>query len=206
MLAPSTTQDHRDQLSSGADSGAQVAAVTDGSAGPDGLARADRIVLDPAAMTALRPDGRAVVLTHEALHVAMRASVAGRTPLWVSEGYAEVAGYRAPAARLAPRVVVGALREQVAATGLPTALPDDTAFSASAASIAPAYNEAWVAMTMLLERLGPARLTAFASAAASRGSDADVEDAAARALRTRAGLDVRPFTAQWRARVAGLTR
>ncbi len=207
VLAPATAQDYRDQLGSSADADAQVAAVTDGSTGADGLAHADRVVLDPVAMAALQPDGRSVVLTHEALHVAMRASVAGRTPLWVSEGYAEVAGYRAPARRLPAAQVVGALREEVVAgVGLPSALPDDAAFGASAPSIAPAYNASWVAMTLLLERLGPARLTAFATAAASRGSDADVEDAAAAALRDRAGLDLATFTAQWRQRVATLSR
>jgi hypothetical protein len=206
VLAPATEQDYRDQLGSAADADAQVAAVTDGSAGADGLAHADRIVLDPTAMASLRADGRAVVLTHEALHVAMRASVAGRVPLWVSEGYAEVAGYRAPAQRLAPERVVGALRAEVARTGLPSALPDDAAFGASAGSIAPAYNAAWVAMTMLLDRLGPARLTAFATAAASRGSDAEVAEATARALVARAGTDLPAFTATWRARVSTLTR
>lgn len=206
VIAPATEQDYRDQLGSGADADAQVAAVTDGSTGADGLAHADRIVLDPTAMASLQPDGRAVVLTHEALHVAMRAAVPGRVPLWVSEGYAEVAGYRAPAQRLAPDRVVGALKEQVARTGLPRALPDDAAFGASAGSIAAAYNAAWVAMTLLLDRLGPARLTAFAAAAASRGSDAEVADATARALRTRAGTDLTAFTAQWRARVSVLTR
>lgn len=206
VLAPATQEDYRAQLSSAADADAQVAAVTDGSAGTDGLAHADRIVLDPTAMASLRPDGRAVVLTHEALHVAMRASVAGRVPLWVSEGYAEVAGYRAPTQRLAPERVVGALTAEVARTGVPRALPDDAAFGASADSIAPAYNAAWVAMTMLLDRLGPARLTAFATAAASTGSDAEVAGATARALVAQAGTDLTAFTAQWRARVSTLTR
>ena len=206
VLAPAEEPDYRAQLSSPGDADGQVAAVTDGSSGLDGLAHADRVVLDPTAMAALTTDGRAVVLTHEALHVAMRASVAGRVPLWVSEGYAEVAGYRAPTTPLAPARVVGALRDEVARRGLPAALPDDAVFGASSESIAPAYNEAWVAMTMLLERLGPRGLTGFVTAAATRGSEAEVAPATARALRTRAGVELAAFTAQWRRRVAALTR
>lgn len=206
VLAPATEPDYRGLLRSPGDAGAQVAAVTDGGTGADGLAHADRVVLDPTAMASLQPDGRSVVVAHEALHVAMRASVRGRVPLWVSEGYAEVAGYRAPVRRLAPGRVVGALREQVTRTGLPATLPADADFATSADSLAPAYNGAWVAMTLLLERLGPARLTTFASTAATTGPDAAVGEATARALRAEAGTDLAAFTSQWRARVSALTR
>lgn len=204
VLQPGSDEDLDSLLSDPLGATGEVAAVTDGPTTTTAPAVADRVVLRPGAMAALRPEGRAVVLTHEALHVAVRATLPGRTPLWMSEGLAEVAGYLA-VPPLPAREVVRPLAEQVRERGLPAALPDDRDFGAGAASIAPAYNGSWVAMTLLRDRLGPARLTALVRLATSTGSAAAVAAAAARAL-TAYGIGLPELTRAWRARVATLTR
>ena len=74
LVVPATAEQMAGQLGQDAASVEQVAAVTDGTIGADGRAGADRVVVNPGAFARLRPDGRRVVITHEATHVAIRAS------------------------------------------------------------------------------------------------------------------------------------
>ncbi|MCB5181628.1 hypothetical protein, partial [Streptomyces antimicrobicus] len=81
-----------------------LAAVTTATVGA-GAAPADRVVLNPEGWAELSPAGRRIVLTHEVTHVATRAATTARTPLWLSEGFADWAAYRTgdrPPAEAAP--------------------------------------------------------------------------------------------------------
>lgn len=203
VVAPATVAQMQAQLSARERSVTQVAAVTDGPAPQDAVAATDRIVVNPQAFAALRPDGRKVVLTHETTHVAVRSSLVGRVPLWLSEGLADVAGYRT--VDLSDGAVVQALTSRVRQSGLPAALPADTAFDAATTTIAPAYNEAWLAVRLLEEEAGPAGLTRFYAAAASTGSDAAVAVATDAAFGTVLRTTRAAFTTRWLATVRSAT-
>ncbi|MEU6812147.1 hypothetical protein ABZ920_24850 [Streptomyces sp. NPDC046831] len=162
--------------------------------GPD-RTPADRIVVNPDAYEVLGSLGRQVVLTHEAAHVATRAHTDPATPLWLSEGYADWAGYRGSGRT--PGQVAPELRRAVAQGQAPAALPadGDFAFTGDAARLSRAYEGGWLACRLIAERWGEARLRAFYRAVGAHERRAGaVEDA----LREVLGTDLGTFTAQWR--------
>ena len=105
LVVPRTAAQMAEQVGQDKDSVTQVAAVTDGPFDARGRAGADRVVVNPAAFATLESRGQQVVVSHEATHVAIRATTDRAVPLWLSEGMADYVGYRD----------VGATRSQVAA-------------------------------------------------------------------------------------------
>ncbi|GAA3306102.1 hypothetical protein GCM10020295_61470 [Streptomyces cinereospinus] len=89
VLVPGSLEAMAALLGSTASAYRGIAAVTTGATG-SARAPADRVILNPEAYGAL---GQQVVLTHETTHVATRAHTGTRTPLWLSEGYADWIGY-----------------------------------------------------------------------------------------------------------------
>ncbi|WP_431946451.1 hypothetical protein [Actinacidiphila sp. bgisy167] len=135
---------------------ADVAAVTTGEAGGNGTAPAGRVIVNPEAFAGLSPFGRQVVLTHETTHVATRAATTSRTPMWLSEGFADWVAYRdsgRPATALAPE-----LRRDVTAAGPPRRLPADADFAPGAPAQAQAYEGAWLACRFIADTWGADRL------------------------------------------------
>ncbi|MFE1150296.1 hypothetical protein ACFW42_24745 [Streptomyces albidoflavus] len=166
-----------------------VAAVTTGS--PEPGTPADRIVVNPEAYRELDARGRQFVLTHETVHVATRAVTGPATPLWLSEGFADLAAHRAaprPLAAAAP-----ALSAAVARGEVPRALPYDAAFAfdGDSGALDRAYEGGWLACRLLADRWGEERLRAFYRAAGTRAGDA--------AFREVLGTTRAEFTAAWRA-------
>ncbi|MEO7070719.1 MAG: hypothetical protein ABI131_09540 [Nostocoides sp.] len=199
VVAPATVPQMQGQLSAQQGDVSQVAAVTDGPIDRGSTAHSDRIVLNPVAFADLQPAGRTVVLTHESTHVAIRSSLPGRVPTWISEGTADLVGYSTVS--LADNQIAGALVAQVKASGPPRALPVDSQFDAATTMIAPIYNQAWLAARLIDRAVGPSGLTRFYVASASAGSDSDVEAATAKAFRTVLRQTVAAFTITWLAEV-----
>jgi len=160
---------------------ADVAAVTVGPVG----APAQAVYVNGVAFTGLSELGRQVVLTHELVHVATRATGDGDAPTWLEEGYADHVAYLDSG--LAPDQIAG---EALAAV-LPTRLPSTADFDASGNAAAVAYGRAWAAVELVAERLPKAAgLRRFYRTAAQHGVSA--------ALRS-AGFSRRSaFVAAWR--------
>ncbi|MFI1967778.1 hypothetical protein [Streptomyces cinnamoneus] len=172
-----------------------IAAVTTGEVGGGPAAPADRIIVNPEAYGALGDFGRRIVLTHETAHVATRARTSAATPLWLSEGFADWAAYRATGrtARQAAPELAAALE----AGSAPRELPEDAdfGFTGEAGRLARAYEGGWLACRMIAERWGEERLVAFYAAVGARKKRAGAVDGA---LREVLGVSAGEFTQQWR--------
>ncbi|WP_324783778.1 hypothetical protein [Streptomyces sp. H51] len=196
VLVPKSLAGMAGLLGSPASSYRGIAAVTTGEVGGPPTAPADRIIVNPDAYAVLGGLGKQVVLTHETTHVATRAHTSAATPLWLSEGYADWAGYRGTgrtAAQAAPE-----LARAVADGRLPAALPADKdfAFSGDAGELARAYESGWLACRLIAERWGEVRLREFYRAVGDHERRAGaVEDAMKKVL----GTTPERFTARWRA-------
>lgn len=167
---------------------AQIAAVA-WPEGPDAATAAIRIVVNPEQAARLDEQGLAVLLTHEAVHVATR-SADSSAPTWLVEGLADYVAY-ASYPQTAP-TAESALLQRVRARKGPTAVPDDAQFSPTAASLSLSYAEAWTLCRFLAETYSPTRLERFYRAVSS-GTSTE------RALRSEFGLSSAQLTARWRA-------
>ncbi|MDJ0341137.1 hypothetical protein QMK19_07445 [Streptomyces sp. H10-C2] len=169
-----------------------IAAVTTGELGGSAAAPADRVIINPEAFGELSALGRQVVLTHETTHVATRAATTAATPLWLSEGFADWAGYSGTgrtARQAAPE-----LSRDVAAGKVPARLPSSADFGTTTSGLAQAYEGAWLACRLISGEWGAARLTQLYRAVATGGSlDSH--------LRAVLGTGLDDFTARWRAYV-----
>ena len=198
LVVPATAAQMAEQVGQDASSVAQVAAITDGPFALDGRAGADRVVVNPTAFADLEARGRQVVVSHEATHVAIRATTSTPVPLWLSEGMADYVGYRGVGV---PRTVVAeALLDQVRAGKGPRALPGPGDFDPSRSTIAPSYNAAWLAVHRIADRFGTAKLVRFYRAAASPtdgGAATDPEEATAAAFGSVLGTSQEAFTRDW---------
>ena len=177
----------------------QVAAVTDGPFDVRGRAGADRVVVNPSAFASLERRGQQVVVTHEATHVAIRATTNRPVPLWLSEGMADFVGYRDIDATRDQ--IAAALFAQVRAGKGPTGLPAPGDFDPSHATIGPSYNAAWLAVHRIADRWGVPALVRFYRAAAtsesSASSSSDPDTATAEAFRSVLHTTEAAFTSDW---------
>ena len=160
IVTPSTTEEFAKLLLRSADEGLdQVAAITEGVIDPGQPAQGDRVIINPKAFTALQPNGRRVVITHELTHVAARSSSTRPVPIWLSEGMADYVGYSGldlPRKRVASELL--ALVRQGKG---PQALPAADDFDPSRTTIAPSYSASWLAVSRLVDRYGQAKVVAF---------------------------------------------
>ncbi|MFQ6170563.1 hypothetical protein ACK8HX_03060 [Oryzobacter sp. R7] len=180
----------------------EVAATTEGPTDERGRATGDRVVLDPAAFDRLTPAGREVVLTHELVHVAVRATVPGRTAAWLSEGYADHVGYRradVPVERL-----LAPLLAEVRAGRGPSDLPRLDALAPAAGSIEVPYLAAWQAVEVLVAEHGEAAVRRLVVEGSATGTDADTEAATDRALGSVLGTSRAALVRRWRAHLDAL--
>ncbi|RKE18698.1 hypothetical protein [Streptomyces sp. TLI_171] len=194
---PLTEQQFATRMDVPADAYQGIAAVTLAVGGAPVHTPADRIVVNPDAYRQLSDLGRRVVVTHEATHVATRADTKPWTPLWLSEGVADYTGYQGTgrtARQIAPE-----LAKDVQAGRLPVDLPADAAFTAGAAGIAQAYEQAWLACDLIARRYGQDRLVALYRTVGQFGSGG-----LDRAMRAQLGVGVAEFTKSWVAEAARL--
>jgi hypothetical protein len=146
------------------------------------------VFVNPDLFGRLRPAGAAVVMSHEATHVATGA-YASPLPLWLLEGFADyvaLRGVRLPVARSAAQAVA-----RVDRRGLPARLPTDAAFGAQAEDLGATYEAAWLAVREVADEAGEAALVRF-----YRRADAGTP--VARALASTTGLTVPGLTERWR--------
>ena len=155
--------------------------------GPDPQRAATRILLNPALARRLDDEAAAVLLTHEAVHVATR-SAASAAPSWLTEGYADYLAYSAHPAR-APDAERDLLRA-VRADGPPTSLPPDSAFFPTAPRLGQTYAEAWTLCRFIATRHSPARLARLYEEA-DRGANLDA------AIRSTLDQEPAELLAEW---------
>lgn len=145
VVAPATVEDLTTLLP-GDRPGNDTAAVTTGRSPAGG---SDTIHLVPD--VGLSDAGLQATLTHEAVHVVLREQHGANAPLWLVEGFAQEIGYAdldLPAGRIAAEGLA-----DIAARGLPRALPTDEEFDAHPGV---AYPLAWRAVHVLTHRAGRA--------------------------------------------------
>lgn len=191
VLAPASLDAMARMLGAPPDEYRGMAAVTTGEAGGGHRAPADRVVVNPEAYDLLGKVGRRIVLTHEITHVATRSATSSATPLWLSEGFADWAGYRA--AGRSPRQGAPELARAVAAGRVPSALPRDKdfRFGSDPEALARAYEEAWLACVLIADRWGQEKLEAVYRGVGKGGGVSAV-------LQKELGVDLAEFTASWR--------
>nr|WP_202515522.1 MULTISPECIES: hypothetical protein [unclassified Streptomyces] len=195
VLVPRTLASMAALLGSPAAEYRGIAAVTTGEAGGAGRAPADRVVVNPEAYAVLGDVGKQVVLTHETAHVATRADTTVATPLWLSEGYADWAGYLGTGrtAQEAAPELGRAVRDGEPPEELPA--DADFGFTSEPTKLARAYESGWLACRMIADEWGPARLGAFYRAVGAHGKRAGAVEAA---LDQVLGTTLEEFTARWR--------
>ncbi|MFC7488442.1 hypothetical protein ACOCJ7_08915 [Knoellia sp. CPCC 206453] len=194
IIAPRDATAFRDQVGR-ADDLSQVAAITDGPIGASGLARRDRVVLNPDAFAKLTPAGRQFVITHESTHVAVRSSLAGAAPLWLVEGFADHVGYSGSGRRRA-ELAAPLLAKVVEGKG-PTRLPTQGDFDPSQGEIGPTYLAAWLAVDLIARRHGEDALQRFYAASRDPNSTALADAAMDKAFVDVLGTTRAAFTKQW---------
>ncbi len=156
--------------------------------GTDRRTAAVHVVVNPQIVAGLPAEGFAVLLAHEAVHVATR-SVHSAAPTWLIEGFADYVAYAAyPATESA---ALTPLRTRIRGGWLPGALPSEADFRASAAELDLAYAQSWSLCRFLAERYGAARLERFYRVVGGGTS-------VAVGLRTEFGLSTEQLVAVWR--------
>lgn len=180
----------------------EMAALTDGPPGADGRAVADRILVDPVAMSRLTREGRAFVVTHETAHVTWRAHLAGQAPIWLQEGFADWVGYEGTG--LAPEVIATDALAAVRREGVPGSIPSTESFSAAGAAIQSEYQRSWVLVDLLIAQHGLPKILDLIEVATTQGAPNDAERAADAALASVLGTSRAEVTSAWQQRLASL--
>ena len=117
-----------------------------------------RVAINPRNWGKLSSLGRRVVLTHELTHVATRAVTGSCTPTWLVEGFADYVGYLGTG--VPTTVVAQELADDVRAGRVPTHLPLDSDFDGDNKRLAQAYEGAWMAAHLIVERWSQQRSSA----------------------------------------------
>ncbi len=167
---------------------AGIAAVTTSVDGSRARPAPSHVFVNPRVFVPLKPRGAQVVLTHEATHVATRASTSP-APIWLVEGFADyvaLSSQRLPVTTTAARIIALVHR-----TGAPDHLPGRAEFAPGAAHLEARYESAWLACRLLARSSGRANLVAFYDAVDAGGS-------VSAELRRYFGFGSIAFTRQWR--------
>lgn len=195
----------------------QIAAVTTGeldrppkegastsSAPAEQPTTADRIVINPEAFGGFTAPERRIVLTHEATHVAVRATSRAATPIWLEEGFADFVAYADSG--LSRESIAADLLAKARAGRTPARLPDDADFDPAKGPVAPAYAGAWMALDLIAREHGRDAVIRFTRIA--NGLDENDPDAVgasgkplAKAFEKIMGEDQTAFETQWVAAV-----
>ena len=166
LEVPATQQAFERVLGVAPGSYAQIAAVA-WPMGPDPASAPIHVVVNPGVATELPTQALAVLLTHEAVHVATH-SPDSPAPTWLVEGYADQIAYAAypDTRRAAAEPALAAVR----ADGPPDHFPADQDFAAGSPELEVAYARAWLLCRFLADRYGTARLDRL-YASIDRGTD-----------------------------------
>lgn len=169
----------------------QAAAVAAVTTTPDGVSTrgaAQHVYVNPKLFGSLSSQGRAIVLAHEAAHVALGAALL-QLPLWLSEGiadYVALARSEEPVSRLAAQVL-----ELTRKRGAPRSLPGDARFDGSDRHIGAWYEAAWLAAKLIADTYGEDALWRFYRQAVK-------DQGTARAFKDELGTTQADFVRDWR--------
>jgi hypothetical protein len=190
VLVPSSAQELRRVVHHTGDL-SRLAALASADAGVDGgPPTGRRVAVNPGPFGRLTAFSRGVVLRHEITHVATRAVTSVATPYWLAEGFADYVGYRGSGVTV--REAARALRADVAAGRLPSALPSAADFAGDSPRLAQAYEMSWLACRLLAARVGTGGLVRIYRDT-SLGEDPDT------VLSRELGMSTAEFVAAWRA-------
>jgi hypothetical protein len=181
----------------------RTAAVTIGPAD----APADGVLINGVAFDQLSAVGRRVVVTHELVHVATRATGSRSAPTWLEEGFADYVAYRDSG--LPAKQIAGDALAAVRAGRIPTRLPSTDDFNAAGDQASAAYGQAWVAVQLIAAKAGSgARMKAFyQQAAEGTGTSAAIRGPIVDAALARIGLhDTAAFVTIWQSRLRQLAK
>lgn len=173
---------------------ANIAAVTttvDGSLVPDAPVH---VFINPSVFGALKERGAQVVMTHEATHVATRATFASM-PHWLLEGFADYVALTHSGVPV--EVAAGQILPELRKHGLPTRLPTSADLDPTANRLGASYEEAWLACRFLASRFGEEKLIAFYRAV-------DGGRSVGEAFGSVLGTNQREFVKAWRQDLADL--
>jgi hypothetical protein len=155
----------------------------------------DRIGINPDNWPELSPLGRRIVLTHELTHVASRALTSGSTPTWLAEGFADYVGYLGTG--VPTSFIAQDLAADVRASGVPHTLPRDAQFDGSSEKLSEAYEGAWMACTLLVQKYGEQDLVRFYKAV-GREHGLRPRAAVSTVMRRLFDAGLKTFVADWR--------
>jgi hypothetical protein len=154
----------------------------------------DRIGINPANWPELSPLGRRIVLTHELAHVASRAATSGSIPTWLAEGFADYLGYLDTG--VPTTFIAQDLAADVRSGDAPRTLPGESLFDGSSEKLSSAYEGAWMACVLLVQRYGENALVRFYRAVGRLSLQPKA--AVGTVLRRMFDTSLREFTADWR--------
>ena len=147
------------------------------------------VFVNPRIFATLKPKGAQVVLSHEATHVATKASFA-QMPTWLLEGFADYVAldHAGVGVQVAARQILARIRKH----GPPHRLPTAGDLSPTANGLGATYEEAWLACRFLGQQYGEQQLVRFYDAV-------DAGRTTGQGFRTVLGTSQHAFVAAWRA-------
>ena len=175
----------------------QLTAVATGYYEPD-VSHGDRVVVNPAAWEELDRVDRRLVMTHEVTHLVTQPGDDGSVPVWMGEGFADYVAYRAagyPAAAVAEDFL-----EEVLDKDAPRELPRDRDFDPAYGAVETAYEEALLAVDLIVDRYGERKLIELYQA---MGDD---EEPVEQDVRTVLGIPMVEFVQDWRTHLRTVAR
>ncbi|MCW2756884.1 MAG: hypothetical protein JWO46_630 [Nocardioidaceae bacterium] len=137
---------------------AAIAAVTTSVDGSSDAGSPVHVFINPAVFTGLGARGSQVVLSHEATHVATKATFAAM-PTWLLEGFADfvaLAHAGIPVSTAAAQIIA-----EVRSEGAPDHLPTTDDLAPQAESLGATYEEAWTVCRFMGQQYGEAKVVAF---------------------------------------------
>lgn len=149
--APRSSDEFEAAAGMDAASASAIAAITTTADGSSRTDSAVQVYLNPPVFDPLGPQGRQIVLSHEATHVAMDA-LSDAAPHWLSEGFAD---YVALAdTDLQTSVLAAQILALVREDGPPRRLPGRVEFDGANEDIGAWYEAAWLAAKLVADRYG----------------------------------------------------
>lgn len=193
--APRTSEQFEAAAGMDAAAASAIAAITTTADGSSRTDSAAQVYLNPPVFDPLGPQGRQIVLSHEATHVAMDA-LSDAAPHWLSEGFAD---YVALAETDLPTSVLAAqILALVSEDGPPRRLPGRVEFDSANEDIGAWYEAAWLAAKLVADRYGEDALLEL--------YDRAVETGEAAAFRQVLGVSKAEFTDSWAEHLVELAR
>jgi hypothetical protein len=173
---------------------AAIAAVTTTPDGTTTEGAPQHVFVNPRLFRPLGAEGRQIVLSHEAAHVALGAALLD-VPMWLSEGIADYVALKQSTTSV--DALAAQILRQVREDGAPTALPGGAEFDGSDDRIGAWYEAAWLAVRLIADSYGEDALWRF-----YRQSVRDEGSAAA--FREVLGVSQSEFVRAWRSHLVAL--